>query len=199
MNVALRLRKVLRTTPFAVAQRLVSEDTADLIRRKLFPMSQREARRVLAALGAARAPMVLAGGWGVDALVAGRRRHSDLDVIAEPDDLPLLAAALGELGYEAAAERCEGGWWAPEKVVFRSPGGGRIEVLLLTDAQWERLVRRADAMLGRTVDPAPVLGDIGGLAVPCLSAPLQLAAYDGYEMNHDQRATRRVLEHLARQ
>ncbi len=200
MSVALRLRKVLRTTPFAVAQRLVSEDTAALIRRKLFPMSQPEARRILAALGAAQAPVLLAGGWGVDALVSGRRRrHSDLDVIAPPDGLPWLAATLAELGYERTVEVSEGGWWAPVKMVFRSPAGGMIEVLLLTDAELDPLVRRAEAMLGREVDRTPVQGDIGGLTVPCLPASLQLAAYDGYDMNHDQRADRRLLERLARE
>lgn len=199
MTVAARLRRVVRSAPFAVAQRLVSEDTADLIRCKLFPMNRHEARRVLAALVAAAVPVVLAGGWGVDALVGEqRRRHADLDVIAPPDSLPLVVSTLAELGYQQSVEGSEGGWWAPDKIVFRHAAGGSIDLLLLTVAQWEPLVRRAEMILGGPVDRAPVLGDVGGLAVPCLSAPLQLAACDGYAMNRDQRSDRRLLDRLAR-
>ncbi len=199
MTVAFTLRRFLRSAPFAAAQRLVPEDALDLLRRKLFPMKQAEACRVLAGLLTAEVPFVLAGGWAVDALVTElRRRHSDLDVIASPEVVPLMISVLAGLGYLLAIADCEGGWWAPHKMVLRSGGGGRIEVLVLAAQQWDPLVRRAAALLGVDVDRAPVPGHIGGLEVPCLPAALQLATHDGFAMNRDQRSDSRLLVELAR-
>ena len=199
MRAAATLRKVLRATPFAVAQRFVPQDTLDLLHRRLFPMSQREATRVLAGLVAAGAPFVLAGGWGVDALVSElKRKHSDLDIITAPSDLPMLAPALADLGYARTPEVCEGGWWAPETTTFRSVSGGRIEVLVLTTEHLELLAQRAEQMMGHSVDRAPVRGRVGDTEVPCLSAELQLAAHDGFAMNRAQRGDCYVIEALVR-
>jgi len=194
-----RLRRFFRIGPSAVAQRLVPEDIVDLFRRKLFPMTTRETRRVLTGLLASRVPFVLAGGWGVDALVTElKRRHSDIDIIATPDELPALVPALAGLGYARSPEICAGGWWAPEKVIFCSAIGYRIEVLVLTTERLDSLARRAEHLLGREVPRTPVRGQVAGLAVSCLSAELQLAAHDGFEMTHDQRQDFRLIENLAR-
>lgn len=199
MVLAPMLRKVLRAAPFAAAQRLVPEHTMNHVRRKLFPMTAREATRVLAGLVAAGAPFVLAGGWGVDALVSElKRKHSDLDIITTPSDLPMLAPALADLGYARTPEVCEGGWWAPETTTFRSVSGGRIEVLVLTTEHLELLAQRAEQMLGHSVDRAPVRGRVGDTEVACLSAELQLAAHDGFAMNRAQRGDFYVIEALVR-
>lgn len=199
MVLAPMLRKVLRAAPFAAAQRLVPEHTMNHVRRTLFPMTAREATRVLAGLVAAGAPFVLAGGWGVDALASElKRKHSDLDIITAPSDLPMLAPALADLGYAWTPEVCEGGWWAPETTTFRSVSGGRIEVLVLTTKHLELLAQRAEQMLGHSVDSAPVRGRVGDTDVPCLSAELQLAAHDGFAMNRAQRGDFHVIEALVR-
>ena len=194
-----RFRALLRVGPFSAAQRFLPEAALSLIHRKLFPMPKHEATRVLRGLMLGGVPFVLAGGWGVDALVPGRdRRHADLDVIVAPDALPLLISALGELGYTRTENFAEGGWWAPVFTVFRSADSGRIEALLLTAEQLDRLARRAAELLAHSVDGAPVMGVVGGVEVACLSPALQLAAHDGFAMNYVQRKDFRRIDVLAR-
>ncbi len=216
MTLRSALRRILVSTPFTTAERLIPDNAVESVRRALFPMTQDEVRRVLAGLIAAQVPFVLAGGWGVDALATGQggrkggrkggrewgrrrgRRHLDVDVIAAPEVLATMLAALADLGYRQPAEDWDGGWWAPHKLVLVSDGGGRIDVLILAADQWEPLLRRAVELLGHDVDRAPVPGHVGGLTVPCLPAALQLATHDGFEMNRHQRADRRVLAELTR-
>jgi len=66
------LRRILVSTPFTTAERLIPDNAVESVRRVLFPMTQDEVRRVLAGLIAAQVPFVLAGGWGVDALATGQ-------------------------------------------------------------------------------------------------------------------------------
>jgi lincosamide nucleotidyltransferase A/C/D/E len=142
----------------------------------------------------ARLPFVLAGGWGVDALMGEfKRQHSDLDVIVAPGALGALISTLVVLGYVLTEESVEGGWWAPDTSVFRNGRGRRIEALLLTAEQLAPLVRRAEAMLGHSVDVTPVTGSVGVVEGSCLSPALQLAAHDGFELNHHQQRDLRLL------
>jgi lincosamide nucleotidyltransferase A/C/D/E len=58
---------------------------------------------VLGALEAARVPVWLDGGWGVDALLGEpTRAHADLDLIASASDLARLLEALAPLGFRPA-------------------------------------------------------------------------------------------------
>lgn len=199
MAVATTLRKMLHAGPLVAVQRVIPEDAVNLMRCKLFPMHEREVTRVLEGLLDEGVQFVLAGGWGVDALIPElRRRHSDLDIIVVPVDLPAFARTIAAAGYEQTPEVLTGGWWAPDMTVYRNASRGRIEVLLLTPQQLQRLAARAEALLGRAVDRAPARGWVAGVEVPCLSAELQLAAHEGFEMNRDQREDLRAIEALAR-
>jgi lincosamide nucleotidyltransferase A/C/D/E len=196
----LRLRRLLRAPPVVAVRSVLPESVVEFIRRKLFSMPKDEAARVVSGLFDDRVPFVLAGGWGVDALTGEfKRQHSDLDVIVAPGALGALVSTLVVLGYVLTEESVEGGWWAPDTSVFRNGRGRRIEALLLTAEQLAPLARRAEAMLGHRVDVTPVTGSVGGVEVSCLSPALQLAAHDGFELNHHQQRDFRLLDALARE
>lgn len=189
MTVKNRLRKLLRTKYLVALQNCVPEDATDYVRTKTFPMSEAEARRVLAGVLSAGVPVILAGGWAVSAIAGGRkRRHSDLDIIVAPADLAALESAFGELGYHCSVRDSIGGWWAPDVSVFRTHGGSRVEVLRMSDDHFDRLTAEGETLVGRPITERTTPGVIGGLTVPCLSAELQLAAHHGYENNRNQRA-----------
>lgn len=195
-----RLRRLLRAPPLVAVRSLLPEFVVEFIRRKLFSMPTDEAARVVSGLFDDRVPFVLAGGWGVDALMGEfKRQHSDLDVIVAPGAMGALVSTLVALGYVLTEESVEGGWWAPDTSVFRNGRGRRIEALVLTAEQLAALVRRAETMLGHSVDVTSVTGRVGGVEVPCLSPALQLAAHDGFELNHHQRRDFRLLDALERE
>ena len=65
-------------------------------------------------LEAAAIPVVLDGGWGVDALLGDQTRpHDDLDIVVARADMERIQVELGALGFIHAHEvqptRCCGG------------------------------------------------------------------------------------------
>lgn len=123
-------------------------------------------------LSAAGIDVVIAGGWGVDALLGRQTRpHSDLDLLVT-GGMSAVREATGVLaanGYRVVDDQALGGHWAPVFVVVRSDSGRTIE-LLPTDSR-----------------PEAATGALAGRPVPCLSAEQQLEYHRGYPLTREHR------------
>jgi lincosamide nucleotidyltransferase A/C/D/E len=101
-------------------------------------MDAPEVIRVLDAPDEAGVRHWVAGGWGV-APLAGRqtRRHRDLDLAVDADDLGSCLTALGRLGYAAETD------WLPVRVELRAPGDRWVDVHLLPSTRTATAARPA--------------------------------------------------------
>ena len=163
--------------------RLLPAGLARRLRRRVAGMPAPDVLAALDALTGAGVDVVLAGGWGVDALLGRQtRRHSDVDLVVTPvvAGVEAAAQALAPLGYRVVDDQAEGGAWAPVVVVLRNSTGRTVE-LLASD-------RRPDA----------VAGTLAGRPVSCLSAQVQLDYHSGYRATReDRRDVAHLRQHLA--
>jgi lincosamide nucleotidyltransferase A/C/D/E len=121
----------------------------------------------------------LDGGWGVDALVSRQTRaHRDLDLALDERDLVVAEGRLRALGYEEVEE----GWVGrPTRFVFMDARGRRLDVHPLRfDAAGDGRQTLPSGGVGLYPGADLVRGTIGGRAVPCISAALQLHHHRGY-------------------
>jgi lincosamide nucleotidyltransferase A/C/D/E len=143
---------------------------------KLWEMSLTEVLVVLKALEAAGVAAVLAGGWGVDALLGVQtRRHADLDLFIvedQPGALEKAAHALYLRGYRPLLDRGPNGRMPAHRAVFDQ--AGHFVDLLPLDPQQSRLVE-----LTTTGAPFVAEGSLGGRVVRCIDAGVQLAVAEG--------------------
>ena len=136
------------------------------------------------ALSEAGFDVVVAGGWGIDALLGRQtRRHSDLDLLVAGGRSAVQAAAavLAELGYRVVDDHAEGGHWMPVFVVVRTDSGRTIELLPIDSR------------------PEAVTGTLAGRSLRCLSAEKQLEYHRGYRpTREDRKDVERLTRHLQR-
>ena len=123
------------------------------------------------------------GGWGVDALIGEETRsHTDLDIALDRDDLEVARHVLESDGF-AYDRIVEPG--LPARLVMRDERRRQIDLHpLVFDAQgnsWQQLSESGRAWGLYPVDDLRATGVIGGRAVQCLSARLQLRFRLGYE------------------
>ena len=143
------------------------------------------ARDVVTAVGVlseAGLDVVVAGGWGIDALLGRQtRRHGDLDLLVT-GGLPAVRTAadvLAETGFRVVDGQAEGGHWMPVFVVVRNDSGRTIELLPVDSS------------------PEVVTGTLAGRPVPCLSAEKQLEYHRGYQpTREDRKDIERLTRHL---
>ncbi len=142
-------------------------------------MEPAEAVRVVTALKSDGVDVWLDGGWGVDALLEEQvREHDDLDLLVELAATPTLVAALARLGYSHVAGR------PASSVVFIDAVGRQVDVhLVVFDDEGGGVYRMED---GRDwTYPAEGFagrGRVGGTAVRCLTAEVQVLVHAGYEL-----------------
>ena len=140
--------------------------------------SLEEVLTVLAALSAAGCRYWLEGGWGVDALVGHQTRaHRDVDVDLDGRGEAAALAALARLGYAVETD------WRPNRVELAAPGRGRVDLHPL-DVAADGSARQAALDGGTHVfDPSWfVVGSLGGVPVPCVSAAAQRLFHTGYAL-----------------
>lgn len=151
------------------------------------------------------------GGWGIDALVGEQTRpHKDLDALVLRDDLVRLLDVLAGQGFALKEIWSENLWVACEHpvaligrknatgdevataFVLLHPDGRELDFHVLhadaagVVALWETdLTYPAEAFTGR--------GTIGGTAVRCLSARMQMATHTGYVLQDKDRQDLRYL------
>lgn len=163
------------------------------------PMPVASVLPALGRLDKAGIETIVMGGWGVDALVGEQRReHRDLDLIVDPHDLDSAIAALAPLGFEE--------WFRDPDPTPYAGHGIEGDVVVLRD----KAMRVVDLHPMRLDDleTASSRGEIGGSAVQCVSAELQIEAQSGYsklwpgDRRHHQanvETARRALESSERQ
>jgi lincosamide nucleotidyltransferase A/C/D/E len=150
---------------------------------------------VLDVLVAAKIPVWLDGGWGIDALIGKQTRaHDDLDLVVARPDCARAQDALAPLGFAHAPEIEPG---LPARLVLRAADHRGVDLHpVLFDASgngWQELPGG-----GWGLYPAGGLnghGEIAGRPVPCLTPELQLRHHLGYPLDRNDRHD---LEALAR-
>ena len=159
--------------------RLLPPPVARWLRTQVVDMPADDLLEALGALTAGGVDAVVAGGWGIDALIGGQsRRHSDADLVVPATQARLAEDALASIGYQVV-DRLRGGRWMPVVVVCRNAGGRTIELQPLAAV------------------PPTSAGTIEGQPVRCLSAGTQIRFHRGYRARlDDRRDLRRLREHL---
>jgi lincosamide nucleotidyltransferase A/C/D/E len=151
---------------------------------------------ILGALDASPARCWVAGGWAVDALLNEQtREHVDLDLVLDFADEGPARAALEELGFRRTGSKSHElvrDALMPRRVFMRDDGGRMVDLHPVDLQTWpwswlERLQLEGQLFFG--IDPADAFaeGNISGRPVPCLSAELQVASRQGYELSDADR------------
>jgi len=176
-----------------------SREQLDLLRKQARGSNVLE---ILDTLESSHISYLVAGGWGVDALLGHQtRKHRDLDVVLpgfEVDE-PKARQALSALGFTRRSQR-PAGIWMPIQSLLVNRAGHQIELLSID-------LDRIGASLGQTQQPEagavdtqdlPIAasGAIEGRRVPCLSIEVQLLAHSGYEARPSDQRDVHELEEL---
>ncbi|MFD0022477.1 nucleotidyltransferase domain-containing protein [Streptomyces sp. NPDC058382] len=156
-------------------------------------MSASDVLSVLSVLRGAGADVVLAGGWGIDALIGEETRgHRDLDLLHRHEQEPALVAALTAAGYAQTLDR------RPVRFVLSHPAGPEIDLHPLRFAPDGSAVQSSFDPDQPFRYPAEcfVTGTVDGTPVRCISARQQVDFHQGYEPGpadlHDMAQLRRV-------
>jgi lincosamide nucleotidyltransferase A/C/D/E len=135
---------------------------------------------VMDAIDAAGVRCWLAGGWGIDALLGREtRRHHDLDLVIGdvPDDVARLEQVLAGEGFLLRVRELNPGLLMPVRIAWQDDRGCSVEVMP---------VDLGKPPFGGTAEgagePRFTRGTVGGRDVPCLSASLQFALHEGYDI-----------------
>ncbi|MGW0934817.1 nucleotidyltransferase domain-containing protein [Streptomyces sp. NPDC002666] len=155
-------------------------------------MSASDVLSVLSVAREAGADVVIAGGWGVDALLGEETRsHKDLDLLHRSEQEPALVAALMAAGYAQTLD------WRPARFVLSHPSGLEIDLHPLQFAPDGSAVQSSLDPEKPFHYPAEcfVTGTIGGTRVHCISVGQQVEFHRGYEPGeadlHDMERLRR--------
>lgn len=141
-------------------------------------MSCADVLSVLSVLREAGTDVVIAGGWGVDALIgAETREHRDLDLLHREEQEPALVAALTAVGYTQTLDR------RPVRFVLSHPSGPEIDLHPLRFSPDGSAVQSSPDPQAPFRYPAEcfVTGTIGGKPVPCISVRQQIEFHQGYD------------------
>ncbi|MFB4421601.1 nucleotidyltransferase domain-containing protein [Streptomyces sp. QL37] len=155
-------------------------------------MTRNDVLAVLDLLREAGTDVVIAGGWGIDALLGEEtREHRDLDLLHRREQEAGVVAALESAGYAETLD------WRPARFVLSHPSGPEIDLHPLEFAADGSAVQSS-------LDPAEpfrypaacfVTGTIGTATVRCISAEQQALFHQGYEpAGHDVADMRRLAE-----
>jgi len=147
---------------------------------------------ILALLEREQIEVWLDGGWGVDALVGEQTRpHKDVDLIPLVADAPRLMSVLASRGFELRQGT------PPHGFVVTNPEGLAVDVHAVRfDAEGQGRYHMENAQVWiYPADGFSGRGTIGGRAVKCLSAEVQVLCHaQGYEPVEKDRAD---MAHLA--
>ena len=148
-------------------------------RRKPSPamdMDQEEVLRVLELAEIASIPLVLAGGWAVDALLGWQTRpHKDLDLAINRAYLPRFLGILSRIGYGLV----EHGQAEDRSFVLDNGAGHQIEIHVYSRDDKGRIVSGTrypnNALNGQ--------GKVGHLKVSCMDPEWLIDSYTDKEIN----------------
>lgn len=134
---------------------------------------------VLAVLAEDGVPVVVDGGWGIDALLGAQHRdHDDLDLAVADEHLEAALASLAAAGFAVDEDL------RPTRVTLSDREGRRVDFVVLgpevDGVRWQR-AGGADGSDRRYPATATTSGWVGGEVVTCIDAQLQVANHAGYE------------------
>ena len=147
-------------------------------------MGSADVHRVLATLAEAGVESWMDGGWGVDAVVGRQTRaHADLDLLLAMSDVPSVIEALEGDGFTLDEDlrpcsftmaAADGRKVDIHPVTWNQDGGAQVQP---DGSTWTYPTRGFSGV-----------GQVGGKAVRCLSAEVQILCHTGYELDdHDIR------------
>jgi len=134
---------------------------------------------VLAVLAEDGVPVVVDGGWGIDALLGAQHRdHDDLDLAVAEEHLDAARTSLAEAGFTVEADHL------PTKLSLVDREGRRVEFHVLgpevEGVRWQ-VGGAPDGTDLRYPVASTTSGWVGGEVVSCIDAQLQVAHHQGYE------------------
>ncbi len=140
-------------------------------------MTAERVLEILDALARAGVRAWVDGGWGVDALVGRQTRpHDDLDLVVALADVGTIRACLGECGFGPAEDE------QPVRFVLRHASLGQLDFHTVRfDAEGGGVQPQPGGASFRYPPEGFVGGRIGGQAVECISAEVQVLCHRGYE------------------
>jgi lincosamide nucleotidyltransferase A/C/D/E len=143
---------------------------------------------IITCLETSEIPVVLDGGWGVDALLGEQTRpHDDLDIVVGRADMERIQVALGVLGFSHAREVQPG---LPARFVLRDAAGHQVDChMVVFDESGNAHQQLSDTAWG--LYPAKGLAGSGfilGRKVRCITPELQIEHHLGYEPDDLDRA-----------
>lgn len=132
---------------------------------------------------------IVAGGWGVDALIGRQTRpHQDLDVAIDGRRLDQAVAVLNEAGFSTAED------WLPIRLALRHDDGREVDLHPLAISEdGTGILPGFDGVTYRYPPEEITTGKIAGRPVRCISAALQVRFHDGYEPRDVDRADMALL------
>lgn len=138
-----------------------------------------DARRWIEVLDARGVKFWVDGGWGVDALLGEQTRpHGDLDLVVESHHEPVVVDLLRGRGYAEVPT-----WFSTSfHSVWRDDAGREVDLHVIT------MDDQGMGQFGTDAYPAAGLqgsGSIGGRAVRCITAQVQLDFHLGYDHDED--------------
>jgi lincosamide nucleotidyltransferase A/C/D/E len=139
---------------------------------------------VVRLLDEAGIPVWLDGGWGVDALIGEQTRpHDELDVVIALDRAAATCRALAPLGFAVHEDE------RPTRFVLRDSADRRIDAHTVTfDAEGGGIQVLQDGTAWRyPPEGFGGVGTVGGRAVRCLTAEVQVLCHLGYEPDETDR------------
>ncbi len=125
----------------------------------------------------------LDGGWGVDARLGEQtRRHRDLDVVVEQQDLRALREALAASGFVDSPTEDRTDW----NFVLVDPEGRRIDVhVIVIDEHGNGIYGPAENGIFYPASALTGSGSVGGRPVRCLTPEYQVQSHTGYELDEN--------------
>ena len=131
---------------------------------------------ILDLLARAGAPAVVAGGWGIDALIGRQtREHADLDVAIDGKREAEAMAALDEAGFSITTN------WRPVRVVLTHPDGAEVDLHPLRYRPDGSAVQAGlDGVQYEYPTDGFTTGVICGREIACVAAEAQVRFHTGY-------------------
>jgi lincosamide nucleotidyltransferase A/C/D/E len=155
-------------------------------------VSAEDAQGIYGDLSSAGIVAWITGGWGIDALLGEQTRpHKDLDIIVLLDDIVRIREELERDGFNLKE------LWSEDKVVIGSQGIETSTAFVMAHPDGREVDLHAivldepgngipawnhDEGWAFTREDLGGEGVIGGVAVRCLSAAMQVTCHKGYEL-----------------
>lgn len=142
-------------------------------------------------LEAANVTYQINGGWGVDGLVGRQtRRHRDLDLIIDEEEVPDFLDWLADRGYRAVED------WLPVRIELASPAG-RVDVHpMRIDATGDGVQQGLDHQVYVHAAAERTRGRVGGRTVVVANADRARELRAGYQIRDVDRHDLNQLDQL---